>query len=280
MKILFYKLKRVLEYFFIAFSNRNYPLQRDKFNIFKTLVCLYLQSESSKKDTETSINVFGFIISGVNPSSLLYLFQEVFLSKEYYFKTKNERPLIIDCGSNIGMSVLFFKMIYPQAIITAIEPNPDTFKLLKKNVAQNKLKDIKLLNCCLSNKEGFEKFYIPNIENASLIASIYEERGNAEHFSVRSIRLSDLLIDIQVDLVKIDIEGAERKVFQDLVQSNVISNSNFYLLEYHHKIEGLSNILTKILDRFEEEGFEYSLKANYKRMNTFQDILIAFYRNE
>src|SRR6516225_8876972 len=53
------------------------------------------------------INFLGYTISFLGESQFRYLFDEIFMQTSYFFETDNPSPLIFDCGSNIGMSVLF-----------------------------------------------------------------------------------------------------------------------------------------------------------------------------
>ena len=50
------------------------------------------------------------------------------------FILQNHLHKFIDCGANIGISILFFKKQYPDCTIMAFEPNPHAFPLLEKNV--------------------------------------------------------------------------------------------------------------------------------------------------
>src|SRR6266536_970073 len=75
-----------------------------------------------------------------------------------FFQAQNDHPTILDCGS-YGMSVLFFKTLYPGARIIGFEPDPLTFKILSQNVAQNDLKDVELHQCALSDIDGCVEFY-------------------------------------------------------------------------------------------------------------------------
>jgi FkbM family methyltransferase len=43
-------------------------------------------------------------------------------------------PVIIDCGGNIGLSVLYFKYLFPNSVITVFEPSPPVFEILKENI--------------------------------------------------------------------------------------------------------------------------------------------------
>ena len=80
------------------------------------------------------IDLLGYKISYLGEPQFRYLFNEIFMQAPYFFKSSNDPPLIFDCGSNIGMSVLFFKKLYPNARIVAFETDPFTFEILRRNV--------------------------------------------------------------------------------------------------------------------------------------------------
>ena len=65
---------------------------------------------------------------------LLHLKNEIFVHHCYYFETTVTNPKIIDAGAHIGLATLYFKKLFPFAEITAIEPQPISFKLLEQNV--------------------------------------------------------------------------------------------------------------------------------------------------
>ena len=62
-------------------------------------------------------------------------FDQIFINKEYLFKTSNDPKVIVDAGANIGLSTIFFANKYPESKIIAIEPENDNFKILKMNVS-------------------------------------------------------------------------------------------------------------------------------------------------
>ena len=72
-----------------------------------------------------------FRVSYFGDFQLKVLNWEIFRKGAYLFHTDKKQPLILDCGSNIGMSILFFKMLYPGARIIGFEPDPDTFEILR-----------------------------------------------------------------------------------------------------------------------------------------------------
>jgi FkbM family methyltransferase len=225
---------------------------------------------------EVTVNFFEYKVTGLNSDSLLYLFQEIFLSREYYFDCDIKSPKIIDCGANVGISILYFKRLFPSAEIIGIEPNPTAFRVLQKNIFDNKLKGVSLLNCCLSDHEGKERFYVEKIGTSNLSGSIFESRGSLFEVEVDAIKLSSIVGTGKFNLIKIDVEGAERQIFKDLVESDLLTCSEKYLLEYHHH-QKMDNLFTTILDTFESKGYRYNLRAGFKNMGSFQDVVIAFF---
>jgi FkbM family methyltransferase len=119
-----------------------------------------------------------------------------------------------NCGSNIGVSILFFKMLYPKARITGFEPDPFTFDLLTDNVRSNSLTDVELYQCPLGDDDHSITLYRPSEEGASsLRMNVIGKRAvNSASITVQARRLSGFIRDHEIDLLKIDIEGAEHQV--------------------------------------------------------------------
>jgi len=84
--------------------------------------------------------------------------KDEFVQRIYHFEAKRPDPLIIDGGSNVGMSILYFKSVYPEARIIGFEPDPNIFRLLEENVSRNKLKHVTLVNAGLGAESGTTTF--------------------------------------------------------------------------------------------------------------------------
>lgn len=63
------------------------------------------------------IDLLGYRIRFMDEGSFRHLFYEIFATGSYFFQSDSANPLIFDCGANIGMSILFFKKLYPNARI-------------------------------------------------------------------------------------------------------------------------------------------------------------------
>src|SRR5262249_32185240 len=161
---------------------------------------------------------------------------EIFVQAPYFFESSNDQPLIFDCGSNIGMSILFFKKLYPNARIVAFEPDPFTFEILRRNITQNQLSHVDLHQIALTSRGGeIELFRDASTDRSSLTMSILPQRHNGPSIVVPARRLSEF-ISSDIDLLKIDIEGAEREVLNELATSGKLRNVKRLHLEYHHHI--------------------------------------------
>jgi FkbM family methyltransferase len=161
-----------------------------------------------------TVELLGYRVSILNDKALDFLFQELFVRYDYLFRADTDDPTIIDCGSNIGMSILFFKMIYPNAKIIGFEPDPQTFATLTKNVSTNGLKNVDLHQYALGNADHAVEFFRKADPQDSLKMSTRRERvpGGTATF-VDSRRLSQF-VGGSVDLLNLDIEGAEYKVLR------------------------------------------------------------------
>ncbi len=264
---------------FMRKANRSHYPFREKLEVFRFLLSSHCKGILFKNKEIVTQKMFDFKVSAYDYDLLKYLFEEIFLSNEYYFDAKKKSPQIMDCGANIGMSVLYFKKLYPDCAIIAFEPNPLTFKLLEANVEQNKLKNVQLVNVGLSNSEGNIDFYT-NTTKGTLVGSFFEERGGANKIVVKSERLSKFIDKANFDIIKMDIEGAETAVIENIIAEGKLDHCPKYIIEYHHRINGLKSEFAKFVQAFEDHQFDYNLRSDFNELGSFQDILLCFYKDE
>jgi len=228
------------------------------------------------------IDLLGYRISFLGEIEFRFLFREIFLEASYFFQADSDRPLIFDCGSNIGMSVLFFKKLYPNARIVAFEPDPLTFEILRRNVDQNHLSAVELHQIALSDRAAdIELFRDGSPRGSSLLVSTVRQRHGGPGVLVRAERLSERITS-EIDLLKIDVEGAEEAIMRDLTGKGKLRLARRLHLEYHHHIDASLDNLSWMLRLLEENGFGYQLRANtfarWPGEASVQDISIYGYR--
>lgn len=218
-----------------------------------------------------------FSIYYKRPYELLHSYREIFEKEIYRFPAKNAKPLIIDCGSNIGLSVLYFKQIHPTSTIIAFEPDSNNFQLLKKNVNNNHLEQVEIHEEAIWINEG-EITFEANESEASHISN-----GSGEK-TVRSVRLKNLLEQKQeIDFLKIDIEGAETQVIPD-IKYELARVKNMFL-EYHGKVDDTQNLID-LLQIVRSAGFQVYIRNAAdsidhpfieKRTNTIYDVQLNLF---
>lgn len=254
--------------------------QQKLFFTYARLELKYLIKTRLLKQKITSEKVFDWQINFFDYQTFLYTFEEIFIGQGYFFETTEKAPLIFDCGSNIGMSILYFKKLWPNCRIISFEPDKKTFSKLRENIEFNKLDQIKLNNVALAQKPGQLNFYCDRENPGSLIASTIERHPGQTYEKVEALTLSEQITE-KVDFLKIDIEGAETGVFIDLAESKKLRLIEDICLEYHHHIEKDKDNLSIILRILEENNFGYQISSINQpplKKRKFQDILIRGYK--
>lgn len=205
--------------------------------------------------------------------SYWYLFslREIFSDQVYKFAANSETPFILDCGANIGLSVIYFKSLYPNCRIIAFEPDPEIFQVLQTNVNTFGLTNVELREQALWNSSNQIAFRPEGSVGGAIV-----DAGNSgvRTIQVQSVQLRDLL-NQRVDLLKIDIEGAEYEVLQDSRDS--LGNVDYVFVEYHSK-PAKAQMLQELLKILQDAGFRYHIKeANPARHPFIKSERHAFY---
>lgn len=138
--------------------------------------------------------------------------KEVFIDEEYGQTLASIPATIIDLGSNVGLTVIYFKLKYPEAAVFAVEADPATFKLLKVNTAA--LSKVNCINTLITQQDGIRTFYVH--PTSSISSSMVKRTSDQEAITVQARSLDSLISELkleQIDLLKFDIEGAEFESF-------------------------------------------------------------------
>lgn len=205
-----------------------------------------------------------FVVYFQNEEEFKKIYQSIFLDKEYDFSTHKSNPFIIDCGSHIGLNIIYQKISYPNATIIGFEPNPINFIILKKNIQENKFSNVNLFNVALSNRKGVASLHTTDEVNNpwtwgdSIVKNIWGEENGGKDVEVKTTLLSEYITK-PVDFIKMDIEGMEQKVVQEIELKLHLVNE--IIIEFHQtKTIKKINSLSLIINTLNKHKFRIKLK--------------------
>ncbi len=140
-----------------------------------------------------------------------------------FFTPSGSSPLIIDCGANVGVSVLEWKYRWPMARVICFEPDPFAFELLKTNIDRNDLPGVECIEAAVADFDGQATLHGDLGHGADArgnsLRRSWGSREDSETIEVRCTRLTPYLIREPVAFLKIDIEGAEEAVLRDSTEA-------------------------------------------------------------
>ncbi len=177
------------------------------------------------------------------PGADAYTYEQIFFDEEYKFKVEDEPKTIVDAGANIGLTAIYLANKYPNAKIIAIEPEDSNFELLCKNVAN--YTNITPLHAALWHKNEKINLVDPGLGEWGFMT---EEQDAAEKIAADTRHEVDAMtvdkimekfnLD-KIDILKVDIEGAEKEVFEDT--SAWINKVDAIIAELHERMKTGAN---------------------------------------
>ena len=186
--------------------------------------------------------------------AFLHSVDEIYTEEIYKFKSKTDKPVILDCGANIGLSVAYFSKIYPESKVIAFEPDPNIFRILQKNSSKIPNTSITLVEAAVWSEDTTLEFFLEGTLGGSLNV---DYRNDNNLTKVKAVDLKKYL-QSKVDFLKIDIEGAENTLIFDI--QPLLKNVDKLFLEYHGLLNEKQN-LGDILNLLSESGFEYYIRV-------------------
>jgi FkbM family methyltransferase len=216
-----------------------------------------------------------FTVTYFNKEELKNLENEIFKNEIYSIDLNSDNPVIFDLGAHIGLSTLYFKSLYPKSTITCFEPNPNVIELLKENISLNNIGDVKIEEVALGKRDSQKNFYIDSsgygaFSTASFKKDAWDGSQKSKSIEVKVKRLSKY-IDRKIDLLKMDIEGTEKDVLDELEETDSLRKIENIIIEYHpiknHKVGKTVNLL-------EKNNFVLEYRKDEKVLKTPQEDLI------
>ena len=189
-------------------------------------------------------------------TSDLPIFNQVFLQSDYNSRHLPESASsIVDLGANIGLSTVFFALKYPQARILSVEPDPGNFSLLLTNTAALGSR-IQTEEAAVWTEDGMVSLHTEDSSGRPLGHWGAQVSCSSGQYQVAAYRLSTLLQKVgmeAVDILKVDIEGAEVELFE-ADSSGWLSRTKLILIETHDRFRaGAERVVRTALEgQFEE----------------------------
>ena len=202
-------------------------------------------TEVKKVDGEISFRYNGALQAYARtcPHSDMYVSNQVLIQQEYrtvvdFFRINfpgRESLRIIDAGANVGYSSMFFLSEYPNAQIACVEPDGSNLQVLKKNLAPFiSNKQVRVFQNGLMS-EGGKSIATKNDfrDGKDWSVSVSEVSGDSD---LKSVSVQDIMREMnwgEVDIIKMDIEGSERFVFQNDSDLNFLDRTSCLAIEIH-----------------------------------------------
>lgn len=176
---------------------------------------------------------------------------DIYLKDGYRFEPTGPAPIILDGGGNIGLSALWFRKSYPNAEITVYEADPQLAKVIRSNLAQAGITDVRIEPCALWIANGPLAF-----------AGEGDDSGHLVSDGGRTVEARDIAeaVGQGVDLLKLDIEGAEFACLNHLMQTGAIDRVQRLVAELHINQANFDQAL-EVLAGLRSHGFRLAFEA-------------------
>jgi FkbM family methyltransferase len=163
-------------------------------------------------------------------------FQKVFLEREYDLDLGFVPRVVIDGGANVGYASVYFAQSFPEALVLAVEPEPENFRLLVSNTTA--YRNIRCFNYALWPRRT--RVAIENPGDNPDAFRVTEGADRSGSYTVQTISIPELLKQAgaeSIDLLKLDIEGAEKELFEDESAAAWVALTRAVIVETHDRFK-------------------------------------------
>ncbi len=199
-----------------------------------------------------------------NNSSDLGVILENFIENQYgWLNTENRQ--VVDIGANIGDTAVYSSKIKKSKKVIAFEPYPSSYKLAKKNIILNKLKNVVILNQGVGNKETYIRIKESFVNTAGSDLKSFDAGKKVKIVTLKNIVKK---YEIEKGILKMDCEGCEYPIVLN-TDKETLRSFNQIMIECHY---GYKNIEMKLKDA----GFKVSHSKVHYAYNKFAENPIMY----
>ena len=164
-----------------------------------------------------------------------YVFQQIFIMQDYSRAQGRDKVYcIIDAGAYVGFSAIYFAELYPHAIIYAIEAESSNFHQLQKNIRN--YPNIVAIHAALWSEDGWVSIGPDPAASGQWGFTVKANTSSTTAKLCPALSLSTFIDQYQItsiDIIKIDIEGAESTVFAPSSCHTWLAKVKFLIIELH-----------------------------------------------
>jgi FkbM family methyltransferase len=174
----------------------------------------------------------------INRDDFLFMTNHENEIMEYF--VPNDGDTVVDVGAHIGLYTLIAaNRVGSSGKVIAIEPDPENFKILKKNVLLNQLSNVEALECAVYSTKEKLKLFLPELEEGrTIFNTVMQDRARTSNnfLEVEANSLDNILQSIniaEVNWIKIDVEGAELEVLKGAANTLALNKNLTLVIEIH-----------------------------------------------
>lgn len=168
------------------------------------------------------------------------MFRQIFEDREYDFSCRFSPECIVDLGANIGLASIYFANRFPKARMIAVEPEKSNFSLLKKNLRH--YANVRSIHAAAWSENTILRVVDPEGAQRGCKCGFQtvdtDPEGRTAIHNVRGMTVDTLMKENgleYIDILKIDIEGAEKEIFEDA--SRWIDSVGLLIIELHERFK-------------------------------------------
>jgi FkbM family methyltransferase len=203
------------------------------------------------------LRAFGYDLEVADHISVVHQLRDIYVEHEYHIPDPGPRPVIVDVGANVGVSVLYHCRMLDDPEIHAFEADPNIFAMLERNVRMHApTARVHLHRAAAHTSTGSVKFAREGADGGQVQDAA---SSTGDMVEIPSVDLLDYLQGLpRIDLLKIDIEGAESFVVPHCAP--VFDRVQRIFIEVHSS-PGREQALPQLLTLLQRSGFRLHVQS-------------------